>query len=128
MEIILGILGLPVDQFSTDSRLQEINLGLWDGLTDSEARALDPMMFDRRGNDKWNVHVPAGENYADVAKRAENWVSERPGDTFAVSHGAFTRILRGLFSGMSGQEMSSLDEEQGVLFRVQHSVVTRLQL
>jgi broad specificity phosphatase PhoE len=32
MEIVLATLGLPIDQFSTDSRLQEINLGLWDGL------------------------------------------------------------------------------------------------
>jgi probable phosphoglycerate mutase len=127
MEIILATLGLPIDQFSTDSRLQEINLGLWDGFTDSEARALDPMMFDRRGNDKWNVRVPGGENYADVAKRAESWASELRADTFAVSHGAFTRILRGLFAGMNGQQMSALDEEQGVLFRVRDSVVTKLQ-
>jgi broad specificity phosphatase PhoE len=45
MEIVLGVLGLPVDHFPADSRLQEINLGLWDGFTDSEARALDPVMF-----------------------------------------------------------------------------------
>jgi probable phosphoglycerate mutase len=127
MEIILATLGLPVDRFSTDARLQEIDLGLWDGLTDSEARGLDPAMFERRGNDKWNVRVPGGENYADVAKRAETWVSGLRGDTFAVSHGAFTRILRGLFSGMNGQQMSDLDEEQGVLFRVRDGVVTRLQ-
>ncbi|MFL6688940.1 MAG: histidine phosphatase family protein [Alphaproteobacteria bacterium] len=127
MEIVLETLGLPVDRFSTDARLQEIDLGLWDGLTDSEARALDPAMFERRGDDKWNVRVPGGENYADVAKRAEKWASELHGDTFAVSHGAFTRILRGLFSGMNGQQMSDLDEEQGVLFRVRDGVVTRLQ-
>jgi broad specificity phosphatase PhoE len=84
-------------------------------------------MFDRRGNDKWNVRVPGGENYADVAKRAESWASELRADTFAVSHGAFTRILRGLFAGMNGQQMSALDEEQGVLFRVRDSVVTKLQ-
>jgi probable phosphoglycerate mutase len=71
--------------------------------------------------------VPGGENYADVAKRAETWVAGLRGDTFAVSHGAFTRILRGLFSGMNGQQMSDLDEEQGVLFRVRDGVVTRLQ-
>jgi hypothetical protein len=71
--------------------------------------------------------VPGGENYADVAKRAESWASELRADTFAVSHGAFTRILRGLFAGMNGQQMSALDEEQGVLFRVRDSVVTKLQ-
>ena len=127
MEIVLGTLGLPTDHFATDARLQEINLGIWDGLTDDEARALDPAMFARRGNDKWDVRVPGGENYADVAARAESWIGGLDADTFAVSHGAFTRILRGLFSGMSWREMSALDEEQGVLFHVRDSAVTRLQ-
>ena len=128
MEIILETLELPSDRFSIDERLQEISLGRWDGLTDDEARALDPAMFSRRGNDKWDVRVPGGENYADVAKRAGSWVLGLRRDTFAVSHGAFTRILRGLFSGMTWREMSALDEEQGVLFRLREDVVTRLEL
>lgn len=128
MEIVLATLGLPVEKFSTDARLQEIDLGLWDGLTDGEARALDPALFDKRGQDKWDVRVPGGENYADVARRAESWIGDLRTDTFAVSHGAFTRILRGLFAGMGWQEMSALDEEQGVLFRVRDSCVNRLQL
>lgn len=127
MEIVLQTLGLPNGRFSMDARLQEINLGIWDGLTDDEARALDPVMFERRGNDKWDVRVPGGENYADVAARAESWIGGLSTDTFAVSHGAFTRILRGLFSGMGWQQMSGLDEEQGVLFHVRDNQVVRLQ-
>jgi probable phosphoglycerate mutase len=127
MGIILSTLGLPPDRFSTDARLQEINLGLWDGRTDSEARALDPAMFEKRLHDKWHVRVPGGENYADVAQRAASWIGDLRADTFAVSHGAFTRILRGLFAGIGWQEMSALDEEQGVLFRVRDNLVTRLQ-
>ena len=47
-------------------------------------------------------------------------------DTFAVSHGAATRILRGLFQGLDWQKMSALDEPQGVVFRVRGSEVVRL--
>jgi broad specificity phosphatase PhoE len=47
-------------------------------------------------------------------------------DTFAVSHGATTRILRGLLAGLTWQEMSALDEPQGVVFRVHATVVERL--
>jgi broad specificity phosphatase PhoE len=126
MEIILQTLGSPVDGYTTDARLQEIDLGRWEGLTDDEARALDPALFEKRGNDKWNVHVPGGENYANVAARAEAWIADLATDTFAVSHGAFTRILRGLFLGLSWKEMSNLDETQGVLFRVSASTITRL--
>lgn len=128
MEIMRTELALPVDGYTTDDRLMEIDLGQWDGLTDAEARALDPAKFAERGNDKWNVRVPDGENYADVATRAESWIADLKVDTFAVSHGAFTRILRGLFAGMTWKQMSDLDEPQGVVFRVRGNVVTRLEV
>lgn len=126
MEIIRSVLGLPQHGYTTDARLQEIDLGIWDGRTDDEARALDPAMFEKRGNDKWDVRVPGGENYADVAARAESWIADLKTDTFAVSHGAFTRILRGLFAGLGWKQISDLDEKQGVLFRVRDSAVTAL--
>jgi len=127
MEIIRNSLGLPVADYTIDSRLIEINLGQWDGLTDKEARALDPAVYDRRTSDKWNVRVPGGENYADVAGRCESWIADLRADTFAVSHGAFTRILRGLFLGLEWDAMSRLDETQGVLFRVRGSNVERFE-
>jgi probable phosphoglycerate mutase len=126
MEIARGTLGLPPGGYRTDARLKEIDLGLWDQLTDAEARALDPALFDRRGADKWHIRVPEGENYADVAARAKSWIAEVKTDAFAVSHGAFTRILRGLFAGLDGQAMSALDEPQGVVFRARGSDVLRL--
>ena len=126
MRIARGVMGLAQDGFTTDARLQEINLGIWDQLTNDEARALDPDFFDRRMADKWDIRVPQGENYADVAARARDWTRDLKADTFAVSHGAFTRILRGLFLGLDAQAMSDLDEPQGVVFRVTGAQVVRL--
>src|SRR5665213_3444383 len=75
MEIIRGKLRLPESGYALDPRIQEINLGAWDQLTNEEARALDPAAFDKRMADKWNVRVPGGgENYADVAARAQSWI------------------------------------------------------
>jgi probable phosphoglycerate mutase len=125
MEIIRTHLGLPPDAFRTDARLQEIALGAWDGLTHKEARALDPAEYKRREHDKWNVRIPGGESYADVARRAERWLASLKRDSFAVTHGGFTRILRGLFEGLSAQEISDLDEPQGCVFRVRGNVVKR---
>ena len=45
MEIARGELELPAEGYATDARLQEIDLGIWDQLTDDEARALDPAFF-----------------------------------------------------------------------------------
>jgi broad specificity phosphatase PhoE len=126
MEIIRETLGLPPGGYATDKRIEEIDLGLWDQHTDAEARALDPALFDARGADKWHVRVPGGENYAEVAVRAADWATSLATDTFAVSHGALTRILRGLLLGLDWQAMSSLDEPQGVVFRVRGNSVTRL--
>ena len=126
MKIARQAMGLPPDGFTTDNRLKEINLGVWDQLTDEEARAISPILFEQRGNDKWHVRVPGGENYAEVAARISDWVRELRSDTVAISHGATTRILRGLLAGLDWREMSSLDEPQGVVFRVTGSQITRL--
>ena len=127
MEIVRDVLGLPVDGFCTDERLSEINLGAFDGLTDAEAKQRFPKEYAARQADKWNVNVPGGgENYASVARRVSAFVANLERDTFAVSHGAATRILRGLFQDLSWQQMSALDEPQGCVFRVRGNVVERL--
>jgi probable phosphoglycerate mutase len=127
MEIILDALGLP-PVYDTEPRLMEINLGSWEGLTDDEARALDPKMWDARVHDKWNVLVPGGgESYAMVAERIRSWVADLHEDTVAISHGASTRIFRGLFCGMTWKQMSELDEPQDCVFRFRDGVVKRLE-
>ena len=126
MKIARQAMGLPAEGFATDNRLKEINLGVWDQLTDEEARALSPVLFEQRGNDKWHVRVPGGENYAEVAARISDWVRELKTGTIAISHGATTRILRGLLSGLDWRDMSALDEPQGVVFCVTGSQVVRL--
>ncbi|HEX4027533.1 MAG TPA: histidine phosphatase family protein [Rhizomicrobium sp.] len=126
MEIARGVLELPLQGYATDPRIQEIDLGRWDQLTDDEARALDPAYYDRRANDKWNVPALGGEDYEDVASRLTAFVGDLKADTFAVSHGAATRILRGLFLGLDAAHMSALDEPQGVVFRVRGPEIMQL--
>jgi broad specificity phosphatase PhoE len=127
MEMILNALHLPL-VYDTDKRLREIDLGAWSGLTDADARQLDPDMWERRANDKWNVRVPGdGENYAMVAERITAWAQELDRDTVAISHGATTRILRGLFLGLGWKAMSDLDERQDCVFRYRDGTLTRLE-
>jgi broad specificity phosphatase PhoE len=126
MEIARESAGLPREGYTTDARLQEIDLGVWDQLTETQARDLDPAYFDRRKADKWDVPALGGENYAQVALRLTAWLGDLKTDTFAVSHGAATRILRGLFLGLDAEHMSALDEPQGVVFRARGSHVEML--
>jgi broad specificity phosphatase PhoE len=126
MEIARGALELPPDGYAVEPRIQEIDLGQWDQLTEAEARALDPAYYERRARDKWNVPALGGEDYAQVAVRLTGWVKDLKTDTFAVSHGAATRILRGLFAGLDAARMSALSEPQGVVFRVRGTEVVQL--
>jgi probable phosphoglycerate mutase len=126
MQMIRESLGLPPDGFTTDDRLREIGLGDWDGLTDAQAKGLDPAFYEKRMADRGEIRIPGGgENYADVARRLESWIGDLKADTFAVSHGAATRILRGLFMGLGWNEITRLDEQQGVLYRVQNGKLDR---
>jgi probable phosphoglycerate mutase len=126
MAIIREKLALPPRKFGTDKRLVEIDMGAWDGLTHDEARAKDPKLYKKRERDKWSVRIPGGENYADVAKRAKAWLATLDRDTVAVTHGCFTRVLRGLFEELTWEEISALDEPQGVAFRVRGHKVKML--
>lgn len=95
-------LGLP---FDTDSRLREINLGAWQGLTGAQARDAFPAEFDawlagtdvRRGN---------GEIYAEVGIRAraglEAALDAAPvgGSVLAVTHGGTCRAVIGTYLGL----------------------------
>jgi len=126
LEIIREGMGLPRDGYATDERLTEIDYGSWTGMTHAEARALDPTVYDARHADRWNVPIPGGESYADVARRTEAWAASLSADTFAVSHGVFTRIFRGLLEDLTVQEISDLDEPQGVLFRIRQNRVERI--
>jgi probable phosphoglycerate mutase len=127
MRIAREVMGLAPGDFSTDNRLKEINLGVWDQLTDAEARRQSPVLFEQRGEDKWHVRVPGGENYAEVAARVSDWLAELKTDTVAISHGATTRILRGLLAGVDWRAMNGLDEPQGVVFRVRGREVVKLE-
>jgi probable phosphoglycerate mutase len=126
MMLVREAIGLPPDDFTTDDRIREIGLGIWDGLTDDQARALDPAFYDKRMANRGTVRIPGGgENYEDVAKRVTDWVQSLKADTFAISHGGCTRIMRGLFMGIDWNAMTKLDETQGVVFRIRGSTIER---
>ena len=118
---IAEALGLKVE---VRDALGEIRFGEWTG------KRLEDLDRDPR----WRLfhqyrsgtRPPGGESYAQVAARLEDWIASLDSDTFAVSHGATTRILRGLLLGLDAAAMSALDEPQGVVFRVRGREVVQL--
>ena len=120
--------GPAAEGYTTDrAHRRKSILGDWDQLTDARRAPSIPPSSTPAQPTNGMCALPGGENYADVAARATATGSRAStADTFAVSHGAFTRILRGLFLGLDCARMSALDEPQGVVFRVRATQVMRL--
>lgn len=125
MEIILATLRLPLE-YTLDKRLVEMDLGEWTGRLDDEVMQDDRVRWDERESDKWNIPIPGGESYAMIAERVTDWFLSLTGECVVVSHGGFGRILRGLYGGLTWQEISALDEPQDSVFRFQTGSIVRL--
>lgn len=126
MEIVLGVLGLPSDGYTIDKRVVEIDLGEWSGRYVYAVETDDKVRWDARQHDKWNIPAPGGENYAMVAARATSWLTQLTHEAVLISHGAFGRILRGLYLDLSWRDMAAMDEPHGVVFRLFRGRIDRM--
>ena len=114
-EIIAGCLGrtAPV---RFDDRLREISIGSWDGLDRKEIMALMGASFEEF---EWYFVTPDGESYDEFAGRIAGWLDQVGDDPIiAVSHGVATRVLRGLYAGLSRETALRLPVPQDCIFRL----------
>jgi broad specificity phosphatase PhoE len=127
--IVAHALGLEPERLRFDDRLKEMSWGLYDGFTRPEMTAREPDFFARRAADHWRFVPPDGESYAMTADRLTAWLREQDGRrTLAVvTHGASARILRGLYAGLSPDEIFALDEPQDAVFRLHKGNVQRIE-
>lgn len=119
-ELIALALGLP-GPIETDSRIAEISLGQWDGLTDEEIEAHSPGARDNLKGRDWFFHGPGGERFEDLTYRLGDWLDEtvkRGEPVIAVSHGIAGAILRGLHGGQTREAMMSGHAPQDAVFRL----------
>lgn len=119
-ELIALALGLP-GPIETDSRIAEISLGQWDGLTDEEIEAHSPGARDGLKGREWFFHGPDGERFDDLTLRLGDWLDEtvrRDEPVIAVSHGVSGAILRGLHGGQTRAEMLTGHAPQDAVFRL----------
>ena len=127
--IVAEALGLDSRAIRFEPRLKEHNFGLWEGLTWAEVETAAPDLWAAREADKWNFRAPEGESYALVAARARSWLAERNGRDrlIVVSHGLTGRVLRGLYGGLTQEEIMATYEPQDSLFRLADGVVQKFE-
>lgn len=106
-----------------DSRLQEMTLGRWEGLTRTEVNARWNGVIGGDANVEWWFLAPGGETYEHFRERVRSWLAEQKGTVIAVSHGITTRMIRGEYLGLSRKERLSLPVPHGVIWRIAEGAV-----
>jgi len=98
-----------------ESLLQEINLGNIGGMTRYEIEMEYPEHLQGKKRLDWYFGAPEGETFEQIKQRAKTWLDSLTGPTIAVSHGQLGKLIRGLYCGLTDEELLSSGEPQGVV-------------
>ena len=101
-----------------DRRLNEINLGDWDGQDFEHIKTNYPDLFEQRGRDIYGFRPPAGESFKDLFQRASLFFSELPlsSHTLLVTHAGVIRAMRCFWAGEKMETLLSFKTHYGQLF------------
>lgn len=116
MELVRGVLKLPLSGYAIDDRLREIGYGEWEGSTLAEMQAKDPDLFAQRQAEKWTVAPPGGETYVSVQARMTDWYRGLTVDVVAVAHGGTARALMVELGFETPESAADLGIEQGAVY------------
>jgi broad specificity phosphatase PhoE len=116
MDLVRGVLELPLSGYAIDDRLREIGYGQWEGSTLAEMQAKDPVLFARRQVEKWTMAPPGGETYVSVQARMTDWYRELKADTVVVAHGGTARALMVALGLETPESAADLPIEQGAVY------------
>lgn len=124
VSILCEELGLPFANVTFDDRLMERGYGRWEGLTLDQITARYPEDVAQEKADRWTFAIPdGGESFATVAKRLRDWLSDLPNDesVMVMAHGGSGRVLRGLCSGLTPEDIFAFNDPQSSAFLITKS-------
>jgi broad specificity phosphatase PhoE len=124
--LICRTLNVGFARVEIDSRLAEIDLGSWAGLTREEVEKHWADLVRDAGRYNWYFRSPDGERFEDLANRLGAFLASAKdfnGVTIAVTHGVASRALRGVYSGLPREKAITLENNRNVLFRLCDGVV-----
>lgn len=124
-EIAVSVIGSRAPDIEIDPRVAEISMGAWDGLTfeEIEARRAPGLEHSERF-----FHGPGGETFDGFSARIADWLASlKDGErTVVFSHGVTSRVLRGLYAGLSRAEALALEVPQDAIYRLVSGTIERL--
>ncbi len=99
--------------------LEEISLGLWEGLTFDEVKRQYPGSFEARGKDLAGYRPPGGESFADLQQRCwaawSSLVAHGPEHLAILGHAGVNRVLLCTILGMNLDHLFRLRQDYGCL-------------
>jgi probable phosphoglycerate mutase len=125
--IIAEVAGIDPVRIKLDATVVEVTWGEWNGLTRHQIAKRDPTLWQARENDKWLTRPPKGESYKDIADRLAAWLVDHQDleNLLVVAHGAVNRVIRGLYLDLPFSEILTLEETQGVYFKLTNGKISR---
>ena len=129
--IICDVLDFDYVSVIFDDRLKEITLGERDGYKNWQALTNDfPEELSIRANDPWNFAHPNGESSQMVQDRLKPFLDqilETPGSNIIVAHGVVSKIIRGIYLGLSPDEIFALGRPQNAFHILSNGSVKMIE-
>jgi broad specificity phosphatase PhoE len=104
--------------FEEEPRLMEVSVGSWDGMTLYEIGVECPDALNGSDAFDWFFRSPNGESFDQACERVSSWLFDISEPTIAISHGLTSRLLRGVYLGLSKREMLELPVPQSGFCRL----------
>lgn len=101
-----------------DRRLNEINLGAWDGKTFKHIKTEYPDLFEQRGRNIYGFCPPGGESFKDLFYRASPFFNELDlsSHTLVITHSGVIRAMRCVWAGEKMENLLTFKTHYAQLF------------
>ncbi|WDP91718.1 MAG: histidine phosphatase family protein [Desulfobacter sp.] len=103
---------------AVDTRLNEIDLGDWDGQSFDRIKSGHPALFEQRGREIYNFRPPGGESFKDLFDRVSPFFNQLPitSHTLVVTHAGVIRAMRCFWAGESMEKLLTFKTGYSQLF------------
>jgi broad specificity phosphatase PhoE len=127
--VIATALDCDIAAITHDARLDEVDLGVWEGLTQSDIQRGWPEEMRGTNPFDWCFRAPAGERYEDVRRRSASWLEDLGdhAEVVVVGHGLASRVLRGVYVGLCEARAIRLDIDRNAILRLEEREIIKIR-
>lgn len=106
---------IPLDVL-LEPRISEVSVGTWDGMSMYEIEIENSDALTGSTRYDWYFRSPDGEKFETAQARVSEWLKDVKLPAVAVTHGLASRLIRGVYLGLSRAEMLQLPVPQDGFF------------